>query len=197
MRMTRNSAVMTLAITSCLFLPFALYAAPPAPHAGFFQQGGGQPMSQDAQAKLEDRITKALLKLPRYGLYDNIEYKVNGRTVTLLGQVHVNSLKADAEKAVRKIEGVHNVVNDLTVLPPSPGDDRLRRLLTRAIYNYPGMVNYSAKAANPPIHIIVSNGNVTLTGVVNSEADKNTAGIRAQSVSGVLGVTNNLRVSKK
>jgi len=154
-------------------------------------------MSQDAQAKLEDRITKALLKLPRYGLYDNIEYKVNGRTVTLLGQVHVNSLKADAEKAVRKIEGVHNVVNDLTVLPPSPGDDRLRRLLTRAIYNYPGMVNYSAKAANPPIHIIVSNGNVTLTGVVNSEADKNTAGIRAQSVSGVLGVTNNLRVSKK
>ena len=197
MRMTRNSVVITFVVTSCLFLPFAARAAQPAPSAEYVQQGGGGvDMSAEAKAKLEQKISKTLIGLPRYGMFDNIAFELNGRTVTLLGQVHDNSLKPAAEQAVRKIEGVENVVNNLTVLPPSPGDDRLRRAVSRAIYNYPGMVNYSPNGNNPPIHIIVENGHVTLVGVVNNEGDKNTAGIRARTVRGVISVTNNLRVVK-
>jgi hyperosmotically inducible protein len=196
MRMTRNSAVITLVITSCLFLPFAVRAAQAASGDGYVQQGSGGDLSPEAKAKLEQKISKVLIGLPRYGMFDNVAFELNGRTVTLLGQVHDNSLKPAAEQAVRKIEGVENVVNNLTVLPPSPGDDRLRRAVSRAIYNYPGMVNYSPNGNNPPIHIIVENGHVTLVGIVNSEGDKNTAGIRAQSVRGVVSVTNNLRVMK-
>jgi hyperosmotically inducible protein len=160
--------------------------------------------AQDAQReqpspKAEQRITKEvrheLLMLPYFGVFDNIAYKVDGYTVTLLGQVVRPSLKSDAENVVKHIEGVEKVDNQIEVLPPSPMDDRIRVRLFHAIYGYPALEKY-AMGVQKPIRIIVKNGHVTLEGVVDSEPDKNLAGLRANGVSGTFSVTNNLQVVK-
>jgi hyperosmotically inducible protein len=144
-----------------------------------------------------DRITKEvrheLVMMPYYSVFDNLAYRVDGSTVTLLGQVSRPSLKNDAENEVKRIEGVDRVVNNIQVLPASPSDDQIRRAEFRAIYGDPTLSKY-AWGAVPPIHIIVNNGQVTLEGVVDNESDKNVAGIRAKGVSGTFGVQNNLRV---
>jgi osmotically-inducible protein OsmY len=152
-----------------------------------------------ASSRSTERIVREvrheLVMLPYYGVFDNLAYKVDGYTVTLMGQVTRPTLKSDAENVVKKIEGVEHVKNELEVLPPSPGDDRIRRAVYRAIYGDTVLNRYALQAV-PPIHIIVKNGNVALEGVVATEADKNVAGIRANGVSGVFAVANNLRVEK-
>jgi osmotically-inducible protein OsmY len=157
------------------------------------------PQRDQPSAKSQDRITREvrheLLMLPYFGVFDNIAYKVDGTTVTLLGQVVRPSLKSDAENVVKRIEGVDRVDNQIEVLPPSPMDDRLRVRLFRAIYQYPGLQKYEL-GVQKPIRIIVKNGHVTLEGVVDNESDKNLAGIRANGVSGTFSVTNNLQVVK-
>jgi len=156
-------------------------------------------LTQDRQpsAKAQDRITREvrheLLMLPYFGVFDNIAFKVDGYTVTLLGQVVRPTLKSDAGNVVKHIEGVEKVDNQIEVLPPSPMDDGLRLRLYRAIYGYPALEKY-ALGVQKPIRIIVKNGNVTLEGVVDNEGDKNLAGLRANGVSGIFSVTNNLRV---
>jgi hyperosmotically inducible protein len=148
-------------------------------------------------AKSQQRITKEvrheLLMLPYFGVFDNIAYKVDGDTVTLLGQVVRPSLKSDAENVVKHIEGVEKVDNQIEVLPPSPMDDGLRRQLFRAIYGYPSLEKY-ALGVQKPIRIIVKSGRVTLEGVVDNDSDKNVAGLRANTVPGIFSVTNNLQV---
>jgi hyperosmotically inducible protein len=133
--------------------------------------------------------------LPYLGVFDNLAYKVDGYKVTLMGQVTRPTLKSDAERVVKEIEGVEQVDNQIEVLPPSPVDDRLRLRLYRAIYGYAALQKY-ALGVQKPIRIIVKRGHVTLEGVVDSETDKNLAGIRANGVSGVFSVTNNLQVAK-
>jgi len=133
--------------------------------------------------------------LPFFGVFDNIAYKVDGYNVTLVGQVTRPTLKSDAENAVKRIEGVEHVDNQIEVLPPSPMDDGLRLAVFRAIYGYPPLEKY-ALGVQKPIRIIVKNGHVTLEGVVDSVEDKNLVNIRANSVPGVFSVTNNLQVVK-
>ena len=156
-------------------------------------------VAQTPSAKSEDRIVREvrheLLMLPYFGVFDNIAYKVEGNTVVLMGQVVRPSLKSDAENAVKHIEGVDRVDNQIEVLPPSPMDDQLRIALFRAIYQYPALQKYEL-GVQKPIRIIVKNGRVTLEGVVDSEADKNLAGVHANGVPGIFSVTNNLQVSK-
>lgn len=158
--------------------------------------------AQDTQrsqpsAKSEDRIIREvrheLLMLPYFGVYDYIAFKVDGATVTLIGQVVRPTLKSDAENAIKRIEGVEKVDNQIEVLPPSPTDDRLRTRLFRAIYQYPALQKYEL-GVQKPIRIIVKNGRATLEGVVDTEGDKNLAGLRANGVSGLFSVTNNLQV---
>jgi hyperosmotically inducible protein len=155
--------------------------------------------ANQAPARSTERITKEvrheLLMLPYLGVFDNLAYKVDGYNVTLMGQVTRPTLKSDAGNVVKKIEGVEHVDNQIEVLPLSPNDDRLRRQLYRAIYGFPALQKY-ALGVQQPIRIIVKNGNATLEGVVDNEADKNMANIRAKGVSGVFGVTNNLQVVK-
>jgi hyperosmotically inducible periplasmic protein len=115
--------------------------------------------------------------------------------VTLKGEVTRPVLKMDAENAVKQIEGVEKVDNQIEVLPPSSVDHRIRLRLYRPIYGYPPLQKYSL-GVQLPIRIIVKNGHVTLEGVVDSEADKNLVGIRAKGVPGTFLVTNNLQVSK-
>ena len=138
-------------------------------------------------------IRHELVMLPYYGVFDNLAYKVDGYKVTLMGQVTRPTLKTDAERVVKDIEGVEQVTNNIEVLPLSPNDDRIRLAAYRTIYGHTALNRYALNAV-PPIHIIVKNGNITLEGVVANEGDKNIAGIQAKSVSGAFGVTNNLRV---
>jgi hyperosmotically inducible protein len=147
------------------------------------------------KGSLVREVRHELVMLPYYGVFDNLGFKVEGSTVTLMGQVTRPTLKSDAENVVKKIEGVENVINNIEVLPLSPMDDRIRMATYRAIYSGPPLDRYAMQAI-PPIHIIVKNGNVTLVGVVANEADKNVAGLKAQGVSGVFAVQNDLMVEK-
>lgn len=156
-----------------------------------------QNMGQRSDKKMQDNLTREvrhnLLLLPYYSVFDSLMFKVEGDKVTLLGQVVRPTLKSDAEAAVKSIEGVSSIDNQIEVLPVSPMDDQSRRALYRAIYGDTGLSRYGMSAL-PSIHIIVKNGHVTLEGVVDSEGDKNLANIRAKSVPNVFSVTNNLTV---
>ena len=151
--------------------------------------------SERGRALLEREVRHELLMLPYYSVFDNLAYRVDDGTVTLIGQVTRPTLRDDAERVVKRIEGVERVKNEIEVLPLSPEDDRIRIAEFRAIYGDPALNRYAHQAI-PPIHIIVKNGHVTLEGVVDNEGDKNIAGIRANGVPGVFSVTNNLRVVK-
>ncbi len=201
MRRTFFSAA-ALACTLCLIL-----LAPRGVVPVFAQQSGSAPsqsqmssenLSPQAQAKMIKKIQSAIIKLPYFGVYDNIAFELRGRTVILLGSVtseHAQT-KQDAERAVQKVEGVDKVVNNIQVLSPGPIDDRIRREVYRAIYSYGPLFKYSNDKNNPPIRIIVQSARVTLEGAVDSEADKNLCTLRVNQVPGVISVTNNLRVVK-
>jgi len=155
------------------------------------------PQSSSGNQKMQDRVTREvrheLVMIPQLSIFDNLSYKVDGGTVTLLGQVRNPVIKDSAERAVKGIEGVQRVDNQIEVLPLSPNDDRIRHQVARAIFNDSRLFPYSLGAV-PPIHIIVKGGHVSLEGVVDSQGDKNVAGIRANGVPGVFSVTNNLQV---
>jgi len=159
--------------------------------------GGMQ--STTGPQRMQDRVSREvfheLVTMPQLTIFDNLQYKVDGNKVTLLGQVRDAILKDSAEKRVKSIEGVESVNNQIEILPASGNDDRIRREVARALFNDERLFRYSMGSV-PPIHIIVKNGHVTLQGVVNSEADKNEANIRANSVPGVFSVDNNLQVQK-
>ena len=153
----------------------------------------------EKEAKGVDRLVREvrheLVTLPYYDVFDNLSFRVDGARVTLMGQVTRPTLKSDAERVVKGIEGVESVTNNIEVLPLSPNDDRIRIAVYRAIYGQTALQRYGLRSV-PPIHVIVSNGNVALEGVVANEGDKNIAGIQANGVSGVFSVKNNLRVEK-
>ena len=148
----------------------------------------------------EQRIVKEvrheLVMLPYYSLFDDLEYSVNGSTVTLLGSVTNPTLKSDAEHAVKRIEGVTQVNNQIKVLPPSPMDDQIRRQVARSISNQGGLYRYFMGAV-PSIHIIVDNGHVTLKGVVDNQADDTQAKMAANQVPGVFSVKDELQVANQ
>lgn len=152
--------------------------------------------AQPKQGYLSKEVRHELVMLPYYGVFDNLAYQITGETVTLLGQVTRPTLKSDAERAVKDIEGVTKVVNNIEVLPLSPNDDRIRVDVYRAIYRHTALDRYALQAV-PSIHIIVKNGNVVLEGVAANEGDRNIANIQANSVQGVFSVTNNLKLEKK
>jgi hyperosmotically inducible periplasmic protein len=152
-------------------------------------------VSPQAEQRIQKEVRHELVMLPYLDVFDNLAYKVDGYDVTLLGQVVNPTLKSDAENAVKRIEGVEKVINQIEVLPLSPMDDQLRRRLFRAIYGYPALQRYALPTIKP-IRIIVKNGHATLEGVVDRDSDKNLVGIRANGVSGLFSVTNNLVVAK-
>jgi len=145
---------------------------------------------------LAREIHHQLLVLPFYSVFDNIEFGLKGGNVTLTGQVVRRSLKANAEAAVKSIEGVAVVVNQIEVLPANPEDDDLRTAIYRAIFEDSTLARYAIRAV-PPIHIIVKNGDVTLEGAVESTSDKTLAAARAAKAANVQSVKNNLLVQTK
>jgi hyperosmotically inducible protein len=149
-----------------------------------------------AESRIAREVRHQLLMLPYYGVFDDLAFRVDGNTVTLLGAVTRPTLKSDAEAAVKRVEGVEKVINQIEVLPLSPMDDRIRMAEYRAIYGDPALSTRYGFRSIPPIHIIVKNGHVTLEGVVANQADKDLINVRANSVPGVFSVTNNLQVEQ-
>ena len=141
------------------------------------------------------QVRHELVMLPYYGVFDNLEFKVEGSKVSLLGQVHRPSLKKSAERVVKRLESVESVDNQIEVLPTSSNDDRIRSDVFRAVYYHPNFTRYAIRAV-PPIHIIVKNGNVTLVGPVARKTDKDLAGLLSNGVSGVFSVKNNIFVEE-
>jgi hyperosmotically inducible periplasmic protein len=156
------------------------------------KQNGGEKHAEG----LAREVRHQLAVLPYVSVFDHIAFSLNGNNVTLTGQVVRHTLKTAAEAAVKTIEGVGAVVNQIEELPASPGDNDLRRTVYRAIYEDPVLSRYAVDEL-PSIHIIVKNGSVALEGQVESEADKNRATVRAGFVANVSGVKNNLVVRSK
>jgi hyperosmotically inducible protein len=202
--MRKTYSAIAIVILSGLFLtaaagqsgepPVTNEPVPPQDSAAQNQMQSEQ-VSQEAQQAIAKKVIHAIVMLPYYGVFDNIGFRLQGRTVILEGQVLRSSLKPDAERAVKKVEGVDKVVNNIEILPPGPIDQSIRERVRQAIYTYGPLFKYS-NMPNPPIRIIVKNARVTLTGVVDNETDKGLCTMRANQVSDVLSVTNNLRVVK-
>ena len=168
--------------------------------AGTFAWGSGaqgtvppERGSQNYEKWLTREVGHELIQVPWLSVFDNLQYSVKGSEVTLSGQVWQPVTKDDAQTAVKGIEGVTKVNNDIEVLPLSPMDDQIRRAEYRAIYGAPGLQRY-AMGVLPSIHIVVKNGHVTLVGTVDNLMDKNVAEIRAKSVPNVFSVDDNLQV---
>jgi hyperosmotically inducible protein len=166
-----------LATAALLAAPFA-YGSGPAP----------------VQKSLDEKVLHEINMLPYYGVFDILSFRVDGNKVTLLGKVWQPWLKDEAESAVKHIEGVGQVDDQIEVLPLSNFDDRIRMQTVRAIYGYPALNRY-ALGTHPPIHILVKNGHVTLEGAVANTMDRELAYVRANGVPGVFSVTNELQVN--
>ena len=136
-------------------------------------------------------VSRQVLRYPNFTVFDNVQIQVNEGVVTLFGKVTMPYKSTDIEKQVAKLKGISQVHNQIEVLPVSQFDDDLRLRIARAIYGSSNFFGYGSMV-NPPIHIIVDHGHVTLEGVVNSNVDRAMARSLA---SGFLAfsVTNNLK----
>src|SRR5215469_12277756 len=104
-------------------------------------QKNPQPPAKFTQ-RVQKQVTHEILMLPYYNEFDAIGFKVEGYDVTLFGYVYHATLKSDAEHAIKKIEGVEKIKNQIEILPPSLMDDQLRFRLVRAIYGYGPLQRY-------------------------------------------------------
>ena len=180
MKVVMNRVV---ALVAALLVAASVAAAAPA----------DQMSERAAFEQLAKKVRKELVTLPWYGVFDNLEYQINGSTVTLSGQVVQPSTRRDAERRVSRLKGVERVVNNIEVLPLSGFDDRIRVNTYRALMGWNSPLFRYGRGVNPSIHIVVNGGHVTLEGVVSNEGDRRLAYILANSVPGVFSVTNNLR----
>jgi osmotically-inducible protein OsmY len=137
-------------------------------------------------------ISKAVTRYAQFTIFDSVDANVKDGVVTLTGRVTMPYKKDAIEKRVAKIDGVRQVRDEITVLPVSQFDDRLRYRIARAIYGNPNFWNY-AIMADPPVHIVVEHSRVTLTGVVQSDVERMLARSIAGSQFGVMSVVNNLK----
>jgi hyperosmotically inducible protein len=149
-------------------------------------------ISPEGIARIEREVRHELLMVPQYGVFDHMAYQVNGETVILTGSVRQPVTKTNAENAVKRIEGVVKVENKINVLPVFRTDDAIRLAVYNSIYGFPALQRYALQAI-PSIHIVVSNGNVTLEGAVLNKADADMALVRAKSVPGTFEVKSNLK----
>jgi hyperosmotically inducible periplasmic protein len=166
-----------------------------------FAQGGTQPsgnvdlVSNTARADeaLAQKAAERVRRYVNYTIFDDVNLNVDQGIVTLSGRVTMPYKAKDIGRLVSRIDGVVEVNNELSVLPVSIQDDRLRRSLARQIYRDPVFERYAIHV-NPPIHIVVEHGRVTLTGWVNSLVERQKAEVIARSTFGVFNVENRLQI---
>lgn len=116
-------------------------------------------------------VQKQVLQYPQFTIFDSINAEIESGVVVLTGKVTMPYKRNDIEKRIAKLDSVTEVQNKIEVLPVSQYDDELRLRISRAIYGNSNFWRY-ATMVNPPIHIIVDRGHVTLEGVVNSNVDR-------------------------
>jgi hyperosmotically inducible periplasmic protein len=148
----------------------------------------------ETDAALANRVRHEIVMYPHYSIWDDVNIQVANGMVRLSGEVVQPYEKADIDRLAKSVAGASQVQNDIRVLPLSPNDDQLRQRIARAIYGDPSMTKYAIQPFKP-IHIVVENGHVTLTGVVASQFDKQIAGTRAATAGMSFGkIINNLQV---
>jgi hyperosmotically inducible periplasmic protein len=174
-----------------LLLPVAITAKKDKSHNDAFMPG------EPNEARIMKEVRHQLLLLPYYGVFDDLAFKAEGGTITLMGAVTRPTLKSDAEGVVKRIEGVTNVVNQIEVLPLSPNDDQIRRAEYRAIYGDSALSTRYGFRALPSVHILVKNGHVQLEGWVANKFDYDLVNIRAKGVPGVFSVNNDLQIESE
>jgi hyperosmotically inducible periplasmic protein len=177
-----TTTVRWIAIAACL-IPASVWAQSKSPRG----------ISPQGIARIEREVRHELLMVPQYGVFDHLTYQVNGETVVLTGSVRQPVTKANAEAAVKRIEGVEKVENKIAVLPIFASDDGIRLAVYNSIYGFPALQRYALQAI-PSIHIVVSNGNVTLEGSVANKSDADMALVRAKLVPSTFQVTSNLKI---
>jgi hyperosmotically inducible protein len=149
----------------------------------------------ESDERLAAEVGKRLRNYARYTVYDFVDGRVRDAVVTLIGAVTSPIKQDEITELIEKTPGVRDLKNGLTVLPVSPSDDRIRTVIADQIYRDPMFVNYSR--VNPPIHVIVEHGHVTLLGIVNSQMDRQKAEAVARGVSGVFSVTDQIRLESE
>lgn len=148
--------------------------------------------------RLVKEVRKELVTIPTFGVFDWLEGNVEADgTVHLRGEVTRPTMKKDAERRVRRLEGVASVDNKIEVLPLSPNDDRLRTAVYRALFNSNSTLFRYGQGTVPSIHIIIKNGRLTLKGIVSNKTDSDMAALKANGVSGLFEVKNELQVEKR
>jgi osmotically-inducible protein OsmY len=206
----RMSSVLAAFLTFAICVPAAV-AQNPAP---------GPTWSQEDTLRIVKEVQKKLSGLTNYGVFDWITFGIQGKKIILKGYASRPVLKNDAERAVKSIQGVESVDNEIEVLPNSPNDDRIRAAVYDRIYTQPALRKYNANQGSlgraigpgagvalaaggitntPPIgyhaiHIIVKNGHVILYGVVLNQSDSAIAGMQANSAPGAFSVDNDIVV---
>lgn len=177
------------------------------------QEYNSNTWSQEDAGRIVQEVRHRLLSLPNYSVFDSLSFGIQGRTIVLRGFASRPVLKEDAQRSIKGIPGVETIDNQIKVLPPSSIDDGIRIGVYRRIYSQPALRKYTGSpvgfgvgpsvareagiTADPPlgyhaIHIIVDNGHVTLTGVVDRESDANIASMQANSTPGVFSVDNEI-----
>jgi osmotically-inducible protein OsmY len=149
----------------------------------------------ESDQKLAERVAEQMRRSSYFTVFDDVEIGVDNGVVTLTGYVTQPIKSEDLARRASHVDGVQEFVNKLEVLPASLGDDRLRAIIANTLYRDPTFSNYASQAV-PPIHIIVRNSSVLLTGVVNSEVERRQAENIVRGISGIIGVQNALRVER-
>lgn len=149
-----------------------------------------------SQQTIENKVYKELLRLPYYGVFDSLKYKVDGDTVTLYGKVRRATNKSSAESVVKRINGVEKVINNIEILPLSSFDDSIRVRTLQELARAGGLYRYFWEP-NPSVRIIVDGGHITLEGFVANRGDYNLMNILTKGVPGAFSVENNLMVEKE
>jgi hyperosmotically inducible periplasmic protein len=167
-------------LSAALFL--AALATPVAAHA------------QLSDSDLGERVASAIQRYAQFDIFDDVNISVDNRAVRLTGRVTMPIKRDEIGNRVAKVDGVRSLVNDIQVLPLSRFDDDLRLRVARAIYNHPAFWQY-ATMASPPIHIVVENGHITLTGRVGSQVESSLA-FAVAHVQGSFDVKNDLKIDR-
>lgn len=149
----------------------------------------------ESDQKLAERVAEQMRRSTYFTVFDDVEIGVDNGVVTLTGYVTQPIKSDDLAKRASHVDGVQEFANKLEVLPVSLADDRLRSIIANTIYRDPIFSNYASQAI-PPIHIIVRNSSVLLTGVVNSEVERRQAENIVRGIPGIFGVQNALRVER-
>jgi hyperosmotically inducible periplasmic protein len=168
---TRRGTMFSRLIGSAALIPALVFALSGPAAAGQRTNEADVPRGDNTPTQLFMNIRKQVLEYPHYTVFDSVRVQMNDGTVTLLGKVTMPYKKDDIEKRVSTVRGVVAVKNQITVLPASGSDDDLRVRIADALYNHPSFDRY-AGLPNPPVHVIVERGRVTLEGMVDTEADR-------------------------